>query len=206
MKEVRMLVAGLALMLVAAVSGEEYVCSMRVGTPTTSNDIGRSGGKSKGKGGSSQVKTTKTTQTWPVSISFTGKSIPTEGIKLECTYLGMTKGRHEILGQKTVEIKLDEKGCYKGEVTSPEAVMTKTKTTTTSGGGNGRRGGHGGRGGNNRGNRSSSTKSETSGTRIVGCVLQLTVNGEIVKGYASSSEWSRLAKKKSITESDLQAR
>lgn len=177
----------------------DYTCSMRVTNPTTDNSVGKGGGK-KTKGGSTQVTTTKTTQTWPVSVSFSGKEIPTSGIKLECTYIGMTEGKYEILGQKTIDVKLDEKGVFKGEATSPEAVMTKTKTTTSTGGGgrNGRRG--------NRGGRSASTKSHTTGTRIAGCIIQLTVGGEVVKSYSSSTMWTRLAKKTPITDGDLQAR
>ena len=48
-----------------------------------------------------------------------------------------------------------------------------------------------------------SAKSETTGSRVTGCIIQLMVNDTVEKAFASNSQWSSLAKKSPLPESDI---
>ena len=47
------------------------------------------------------------------------------------------------------------------------------------------------------------TTSETSGSRVTGCIIQLMVNGKVEKAYASNPGWSRLAKTNPLPVSEV---
>ena len=95
-----------------------------------------------------------------------------------------------MLGDKTIPVTLDEKGVFKTEVKSPTEKLVRTKTITTT-----RRRRHRGGG--------MSAKSETTGSRVTGCIMQLTVNGTVEKAFASNSKWSSFAKQSPLPEADI---
>ena len=119
-----------------------------------------------------------------------------DAVKLMCYFIGTTDGSPAMLGEQKVDVKFDEKGGFKTEVASPSEKLVRTTKTTTSGGGHrrGRRRGGGG---------SVKTTSETSGSRVTGCIIQLMVNGKVEKAYASNPGWSRLAKTNPLPESEV---
>lgn len=183
----------------ASAAGEpEYMCSLNVGSSTAEQSSSEGNGAKKSGGRytrtSVKTKTTSRSLSWPVKVSFSGKSLPAAGsVKLVCHFIGTTDGRPKFLGEKTIPVTLDEKGVFKTEVTSPTEKLVRTKTfTSTRGRGRGRR-----RGG------SSSVKSETTGSRVTGCIIQLMVNGTVEKAFASNSKWSSYAKKSPLPEDDI---
>lgn len=60
-----------------------------------------------------------------------------------------------------------------------------SSTTTTQNGGRNSRGGGG-------------TKSETTGERVTGCVIQVFAGGQLMKSWASDSRWAKAAKNPSF--------
>ena len=198
MMKVRLLVICAVIAAAAAVAadGPAYTFSMRVGNSQAEQSVSKGGGK-KSKGGSTKTKTTERSLSWPVSVSVHGASRPSEdAVKLMCYFIGTTDGSPAMLGEQKVDVKFDEKGGFKTEVASPSEKLVRTTKTTTSGGGHrrGRRRGGGG---------SVKTTSETSGSRVTGCIIQLMVNVEVEKAYASNPGWSRLAKTNPLPESEV---
>lgn len=193
----------MAVLLCAATfvaSAEEkpgYICTLRVGNYTAEQSTTRGGGGAKKSGGrrsrtSVRTKTTSRSLSWPVTVSFSGKSLPAAGsVKLECHFIGTTDGKAEFLGKDTIPVDLDEKGVFKTEVTSPTEKLVRKKITTTTGGRRRRRGGN------------TSVKSETTGSRVTGCIMQLTVNGKVEKSFASNPRWSSAAKKSPLPEDEI---
>ena len=183
----------------AAAEAAEYSCALRVGTASADQSTTKDGGTTKKSGRnkktSVKTKTTSRSLTWPVTVSITGKSRPpADSVKLKCYFMGTTNGRPALLGEKTVSVDLDEKGLFKTEVTSPSEKLVHTTTRTNS---RGRRNYGGGR------NRSSSLKTETTGSRVTGCIIQLVVKGKVERAYTSNSNWSKAARNPSLTESDI---
>ena len=179
----------------SAAEGPGYISSLRVDNSTAKQSTSESKGSKKSGGRrtrtSVQTKTTSRSLSWPVTVSFTGKSLPEAGsVKLKCYFIGTTDGKKAMLGDKTIPVTLDEKGVFKTVVTSPTEKLVRTKTITTT-----RRTRY--RGG------SSSAKSETTGSRVTGCIMQLTVNGTVEKAFASNSKWSRFAKQSPLPEADI---
>ncbi len=180
----------------SAAEGPGYISSLRVDNSTAKQSTSESKGGAKGSRGrrtrtSVQTKTTSRSLSWPVTVSFTGKSLPAAGsVKLKCYFVGTTDGKKAMLGDKTIPVTLDEKGVFKTVVTSPTETLVRKKTITTT-----RRTRH--RGGN------TSAKSETTGSRVTGCIIQLMVNDTVEKAFASNSQWSSLAKKSPLPESDI---
>lgn len=182
----------LCLMSAVAVAGtlfaaeKTYTCSMKVGNPKI---ISKTEETASAGGGDFQepTKMTRRKMTWPVTVSFRGKEYPTSGIKLNCVYFGMTDGQTTVLGRQPADVTLDEKGDFKIEMTSPDAVMPTTKA----------------RGGFARNGRPISGGSEVKGTRISGCVIQLLVGDAVVRSYASRPTWAKLARKNPLPEEDI---
>lgn len=194
MKHMLLAIASLALASCLAADAP-YTCYLRVGTQEAERKTDTSGGKGKKKGSSTKTKTLTSTTSWPVSVSLRGKDIPSsDAVKLKCYFFGKTDGVPEKLGERVLDVSLDDKGDFKTDVTSPEAKLVHTTATTKSGGRGGR--GRGGRGGRGRGsgNVSTNTRTSTSGTRVTGCIIQLVVKGKVEGSFASNSRWSRLAK------------
>ena len=185
----------------AATAAEEhgYISSLRVGNPAAEQSTAKGGGATKSGGRNSRTsvktKTTSRSVSWPVTVSFSGKSLPAAGsVKLECYFIGATDGRTVFLGEKkTIPVVLDEKGVFKTDVTSPTEKLVRTKTiTSTRGRGRGRR-----RGG------STSVKSDTKGSRVTGCIIQLVINDSVEKSFVSNSNWSKAAKTYPLPESEI---
>ena len=179
----------------SAAEGPGYISSMRVDNSTAKQSSSESEGSKKSGGRrtrtSVQTKTTSRSLSWPVTVSFTGKSLPEAGsVKLKCYFIGTTDGRTTILGDKTIAVTLNENGAVKTVVTSPTEKLVRTKTITTT-----RRSRHRGGG--------MSAKSETTGSRVTGCIMQLTVNGTVEKAFASNSKWSSFAKQSPLPEADI---
>ena len=179
----------------SAAEGPGYISSLRVDNSTAKQSTSESKGSKKSGGRrtrtSVQTKTTSRSLSWPVSVSFTGKSLPAAGsVKLKCYFIGTTDGKKAMLGEQTIPVTLDEKGVFKTVVTSPTEKLVRTKTITAT-----RRTRH--RGGN------MSAKSETTGSRVTGCIIQLLVNDTVEKAFASNSQWSSLAKKSPLPEAEI---
>ena len=186
-----------AITFVASAAGEpEYTCSLSVGSSTAKQSSTEGDGAKKSGGRytrtSVKTKTTSRSLSWPVKVSFSGKSLPaSSSVKLKCYFIGMTDGRQCFLGEKTIPVTLDENGVFKTDVKSPTEKLVRTKTFTSTRGRGRRRGG------------SSSVKSETTGSRVTGCIMQLTVNGTVEKAFASNSKWSSFAKQSPLPEADI---
>lgn len=184
----------------AAAEAHGYSCALRVGTSSADQSTTKDGGittKKTGRNTRSSVKTKTTSRslTWPVTVLITGKTPPpADSVKLKCYFMGTTNGRPALLGERTVPVTLDEKGQFKTEVTSPSEKLVQTTTRTNS---RGRRNYGGGR------NRSSSLKTETTGSRVTGCIIQLIVNGKVKRAYSSNPNWSKAAKNPSLTEDEI---
>lgn len=184
----------------AAYEAHGYSCALRVGTSSADQSTTKDGGTTTKKTGrntrsSVKTKTTSRSLTWPVTVLITGKTPPpADSVKLKCYFMGTTNGRPALLGERTVPVALDEKGQFKTEVTSPSEKLVQTTTRTNS---RGRRNYGGGR------NRSSSLKTETTGSRVTGCIIQLIVNGKIERAYSSNPNWSKAAKNPSLTEDEI---
>jgi len=199
MKMKHLMIAAVALCAAAltalAADDPGYICTLRVENSTADQSVSKSGGAKKSGGRRTKktvnTKTTSRSLSWPVTVSIHGKSMPVSGkVKLQCHFIGTTDGRPEFLGEKTIPVELDEKGVFKTEVTSPTEKLVRTKTTTKTRGRR-RRGG------------SVSVKSETSGTRVTGCIIQLMVNGKVEKAFASDSRWTSHAKKHPLPEDEI---
>ena len=174
---------------VAFAESPGYSCSMRVGNPDADETFSKGGTKkSAGAHSAKSVKTkvSRRSVSWPVSVSIRGDNIPpSDKIKLKCYFMGTTDGKPDLLGEKTLDVELDDKGRFKTEVESPvEKLVHKTIKTsrvkTTK-----------------RGARKavpSGTRSETSGSRVTGCIIQLVVKGKVEKSYASNPGWAKFAK------------
>ena len=185
---------GLCLLSAVAVAGalfaaeKPYTCSLKVENPkTVSKTDSDKGGNNNGGGfGMTRTKTTRRTMTWATRVSFRGKEFPSD-VKLCFFCFGDEDGTAKVLAQETQEVVLDAKGDFKVDLVSPEAVLTKTKSS--------------GNRGNNNGNGSSG--STTKGTRISGCVVQLMVGNEVVRSYASKPTWAKLARKTPLPEAEI---
>lgn len=183
----------------AAAEAPGYSCALRVGTSSADQSTTKDGGSTKKSSrntkSSVKTKTTSRSVTWPVTVSITGKEPPpADSVKLKCYFMGTTNGRPALLGERTVPVALDEKGLFKTEVTSPSEKLVHTTTRTNS---RGRRNHGGGR------NRSASVKTETTGSRVTGCIIQLIVKGKVERAYSSNPNWNKAAKNPSLTEAEI---
>ena len=175
-----------SLLVAGALFAQEkpYSCSLKVENPKVQSSKSTTGGKAKGNGRSNtEIETTTRTMHCETKVSFRGKEIPT-GIKLNYFFTGRTdEGVVTSLGRKSVDVKLDEKGEFKTDIVSGPAVWTEKKTKSR-----GRRGG---------------TRSEGSGTRIGGCVIQLLVGDKVERVYTSKPAWKKLAEKYPLPEAEI---
>lgn len=181
----------------AAAAAEEpcYISSLRVDNSTAKQSSSESSGGHKSGGRrtrtSVKTKTTSRSLSWPVTVSFTGKSLPDAGsVKLKCYFVGTTDGRTAMLGEKTVPVTLDERGVFKTVVTSPTEKLVRKKTVTTTRRTRRRGGG-------------TSVQSETTGSRVTGCIIQLMVKDTVEKSFASNPKWSKAAKTSPLPETEI---
>ena len=201
MKLIVMMAAVLAA-LTSVCAADGYSCSLRVGNSTATQTVSKGGEKTSRSWNSSQSSKSKTVSravTWPVSGSIRGEPLPSsDDVKLRCYFIGTTNGKSAMLGEETKDIVLDEKGNFKLDVTSPSEKLVHTTTTTKSGGRVRWWGGHRRTSGG-----STSTKSSTSGSRVTGCIMQLTIKGKVAKAYASHPGWSTYAKADPLPEEEI---
>ena len=179
----------------SAAEGPGYISSLRVDNSTAKQSSSESNGAHKSGGRrtrtSVKTKTTSRSLSWPVTVSFTGKSLPAAGsVKLKCYFIGTTDGRITMLGDKTIPVTLDERGVFKTVVTSPTEKLVRKKTIKTTRRTRRRGGG-------------TSVQSETTGSRVTGCIIQLIVKDTVEKSFASNSKWSQAAKTSPLPESEI---
>ena len=136
----------------------------------------------------SSSKTITRNMKWNCEVRYRGKPRP-EKVEVRVFYIGYeaNKMTPKILGKDTKSLTLDENGKASVELESPTVKLSKTRT----GGGTS---GYG---------RISKTKSTSSGQRMAGCVVQLWEGTELVKSYASMSQWERAAKEKDFSDESL---
>ena len=154
-------------------------------------ETGDSKSTKSGKGGGSKatsVKTMEKRMKWQAVVSSSNPSFA-EKVELKAFYVGSHDGDVEILGKDTHPVEFTDGKCVV-DLVSPTAKLVKK--TIRKGGGGGRR-----RGGNVQ------TKTETSGDRINGLVLQLCVNGIAVKTFASKPNWAKAAWDPAFSEESL---
>lgn len=186
-KNVFWLCIALALAGFSALAEDKgYNCFLHVGSSSsdqkTSDDHKRGNGRS-----GSKSRTVATVVSWPVKVSLRGKSLPSpNAVKLKYCIIGETDGRSVIMEEKKLSVSLDAHGDYKTVISSPTAKIVHTTTVS--------RTRNGGRRNGNRRNRSTNVKTSSSGTRVTGCIVQLVVNGEVERCYASDFRWRKLAK------------
>ena len=154
----------------------------------------KSGGHGRGILGLSSLKNNNTTKSitrnmcWNCELRFRGRPRP-EKTELKVFYIGY-EGKDmkpKILGREIKPVVFDESGKAQVELKSPTVTQTKSKT---SGGGTGN-------------GRIAKTKSMVKGQRIEGCVVQLWIDGKLLKSHATQSGWERAAKNEAFSEALL---
>ena len=171
---------------VAAFASEPLTCSLSVSPLKADSSVKKSGGGNKGRGSSSTTTTFERNLKYKAVASFHGPA-PEKPV-MKVWYVGMGDGGKEMIevGKAEHPLELDEKGRATVELVSPTTKMTKVKKTTWSGGRNSRGGG-------------GTTKSETTGERVTGCVIQVFAGDQLMKSWASDSRWAKAAKDPSFS-------
>ena len=172
----------MALVIAGVLSAAEpsYSCSMRLGNPKFEGQVLEPGQKnSRSRNARRRVETLHRKMICPVAVSFRSKEIPT-GIKLQYVFLGQRDGSTVILDARTLPVTLDERGNFTTELISPVATLSKTKFR----------------------NRRSSW-SETTGSRVSGCIVQLYVGEKMVRYGATKPAWANVAKKAPMPDGEL---
>lgn len=126
---------------------------------------------------------------WNCEVRYRGKSRP-EKVEVKVFYIGY-EGKEmtaKILGKETKSLKLDENGKVSVELESPTVTLSKSRTSSGSTG---------------RSGSIAKTKTTVRGKRIAGCVVQLWEGTELVKSYASMSQWDSAAKDKNFSDESL---
>ena len=169
---------------VAVLAAEPLTCSLSVSPLKADSSVKKSGGGNKGRGSSSSTTTFERNLKYKAVASFHGPA-PEKPV-MKVWYVGMGDGGKEMIevGKAEHPLELDEKGRTTVELVSPTTKMTKVKTTTQSGGRNSRGGG--------------GTKSETTGERVTGCVIQVFAGDQLMKSWVSDSRWAKAAKNPSF--------
>lgn len=167
---------------VAAFASEPLTCSLSVSPLKSDSSVKKSGGGNKGRGSSSTTTTFERNLKYKAVASFHGPA-PEKPV-LKVWYVGMGDGEMIEVGKAEHPLELNEKGRATVELVSPTTKMTKVKKTTQNGGRNSRGGG--------------GTKSETTGERVTGCVIQVFAGTELMKSWASDSRWAKAAKNPSF--------
>lgn len=136
----------------------------------------------------SSSKTITRNMKWNCEVRYRGKPRP-EKVEVRVFYIGYEANNMtpKILGKDVKNLTLDENGKVSVELDSPTVKLSKTRT----GGGSS---GYG---------HISRTRSTSSGQRMAGCVVQLWEGTELVKSYASMSQWDQAAKDKNFSDASL---
>lgn len=146
-------------------------------------DESKRSSKSKGGRNRSQTKSVEKVKHWTAEITSPTTNI-TEKIELRAYYIGTEDGAFAIIGKDKYPVAFSDKGRATVEIASPVAKLVRTTKQVGS-----RRNNH--------------TEKTTTGERINGLVLQLWVDGTIVKTYASQSAWAKAAWTPDLSEEHL---
>ena len=160
-----------------------YTCSMKLGNPKFESHVSETG-KDNGNNNwrrrnRKQVETLRRKMICPVTVAFRGKEFPAD-VKLKYIFLGQTNGKTTIMQSQTQPVALNEKGDFTIDLVSPEAVLVTTKRRT-----------------------SRRSTSETKGSRISGCIVQLYVGEKMVRYGTTKPAWASVAKKASPPDEEL---
>lgn len=190
MKMARVMAMVVAMAGVTALAEEPLTCSLSVSPLKGESTVKKTEGGGGGRGGSKSTTVFERNLRYKAVASFYGQT-PEKPV-LKVWYIGTGDGGKEMIeiGKAEHPLELDEKRRAQLELASPMAKLVKTKTTKTSGGG-GRRG--------RRGGGSVSTKSETTGDRVTGCVIQVFAGDQLMKSWASDSRWAKAARDPSFS-------
>lgn len=137
----------------------------------------------------SSTKTITRNLRWKCEVRYRGEDLP-EKVEVRAFYIGCEADDNtpRILGQEVKNLTLDQGGKASVELESPTVKLTKTRSASGTGA---------------RSGRVAKTKSTTSGQRMLGCVIQLFEEGELVKSYSSVSQWERAAREKDFSDASL---
>lgn len=144
-------------------------------------------------GSQSRTKTTTRTMKWSVSLRIRERKERPEKLLVESIYIAMDgAGKLKELKRDSQAVTLDKNGCASLELESPKTTLTKSHTTVSRGGGFG---------GLNSGFRS--TKSTTRGERVMGCVVRVFADGQLLKSWTSDSRWKKAAEADKFSVAEL---
>lgn len=190
MRKITKLMMVVAMVGATALAEEPLTCSLSVSPLKGESTVKKTEGGGGGRGGSKSTTVFERNLKYKAVASFYGQT-PEKPV-LKVWYIGTGDGGKEMIevGKAEHPLELDEKRRAQIELASPMAKLVKTKTTTRSGGG-GRRG--------RRGGGSVSTKSETTGDRVTGCVIQVFAGDQLMKSWVSDSRWAKAARNPSFS-------
>lgn len=136
----------------------------------------------------SSSKTSSYQMKWDCSVRVRER-VP-EGLKLEVYYIGQDfENKWVQIGEtKIIDLALNDKGTWEGELLSPETKWTETKQQ---------------RNRNFNNNDNNERTPEKQGERIKGCVARVVGEGVVWKSYASDSRWAKAAKKDTFSIQDV---
>lgn len=168
-------------------------CSFTVTSRRGDSHVSRSGGGLQGLMNTQSVNNNNRSKTitrnmkWLAEVRIR-KNRP-ERLELKVYHIGESDGGKTIKLLKSEEktLELDENGRASLEFTSPTTRLTKSRTSNYSSGNSGFR----------------STKKTISGERVIGCVMQLFADGELLKSWSSDTRWASAAKKTPFSIADL---
>ena len=174
---VLLVLGGFAVSPLFAEEGPQYGCSLRVGQMKADTKTTKTGKMHQRSG--SETKTTRTTCTWPLEVSFSGKDTPDSPVA-KVYYIGTHDGKKAIIHESEVKIELDEKRSFKSKLVSPQVVYVSTKTKRNVGSGR---------------NRRLETKSTHHGDRLNAVVVQIiTPSGDVIKSVSTDTSLMKPAR------------
>lgn len=180
-----------ALALSSAAADGTYALSLLVGKGQTDSDTVQRGTTGKKRGGV-KTETITSSTTWPVSVTCLGTGRPSK-LTLVVYYIGTHNSAPIILKQDQIDVALDDNGNFKRDLVSPQLDLTKTAVRKRVGNGRNRR----------RRGKASNLKTESSGERVTGCIVQLLDNGTLVRSFASNPSWAKAARLSPLPEEEV---
>ena len=166
-------------------------CTFTVSPRGGDSQISKSGGglirSMNSMSNNSQSKTITRNLKWLAEVRI--RENRPEKLELKAYYIGEVNGGQSVrqLGTEAKVLELDKNGRASVELTSPTTRLTKSRTSSSSSGNSGFR----------------STKKRISGERVVGCVVQLFADGELLKSWSSDSRWAAAATKAPFSVAEL---
>ena len=167
-------------------------CSFTVTPRRGESQVSRSGGgllrslNSRSTDGSSS-KTITRSMKWFAEVRIR-EDRPAK-LELKVYHIGEVDGGKSIklLKSEDKTLELNEDGRAAVEFTSPTTRLSKSRSSSYSSSSSGFR----------------STKKTISGERVIGCVMQLFADGELLKSWSSDTRWASAAKKTPFAIADL---